>query len=132
MNTKPTSNVRSSTSSVASPTNDGGMDWAAFDALTDNEVEQAALADPDARPMSDEQLQRARRVGLAGALRFRLKLSLEEFALRYHIPVETVRGWERGTIEPDVVALAYLNVIAADPEGVAKTLEVRGSPLAAE
>ena len=108
------------------------MDWAAFDALTDNEVEQAALADPDARPMSDEQLQRARRVGLAGALRFRLKLSLEEFALRYHIPVETVRGWERGTIEPDVVALAYLNVIAADPEGVAKTLEVRGSPLAAE
>ena len=60
------------------------------------------------------------------------KLSLEEFALRYHIPVETVRGWERGTIEPDVVALAYLNVIAADPEGVAKTLEVRGSPLAAE
>ena len=130
MNKKPTTADGDPT--VAPPPDDGGMDWAALAAMTDAEVEAAARADPDAQPMSDDRLGRARRVGLAGSLRFKLKLGRDEFCRRYRIPLGVLRGWERGTIEPDVVALAYLNVIAADPEGVAKTLEVRGSPLAAE
>ena len=111
---------------------DGGMDWAAFDALTDDEVEKAAIADPDAQPLGAAQLGRRRRVGLAGSLRFKLHLSREVFAAVYHIPIDTVRGWERGTIEPDAVAIAYLNVIAADPEGVAKVLAGRTLSTAAE
>ena len=100
----------------------GGMDWDALAAMSEAEVEAAARADPDAQPMTDEQLRRARRVGLAGSLRFKLKLGREEFARRYHVPVDTLRGWERGTIEPDPVALAYLRLIEADPDGVAGLL----------
>jgi uncharacterized protein (DUF4415 family) len=40
----------------------GSTDWNAFDALTEEEVTVAALADPDAQPASEEQLQRAKRV----------------------------------------------------------------------
>lgn len=51
-------------------------------------------------------------------------LTQEEFSARYHIPVGTLRDWEQGRSEPDAPAKAYLKVIAADPEGVAKSLQV--------
>ena len=38
-------------------------DWERFDALTDEEVMAAALADPDAQPLTEEQLKRGRLVG---------------------------------------------------------------------
>ena len=46
---------------------DGGTvtdltDWEKFDALTDEQVIAAAGADPDARPLSEEQLRRFRRL----------------------------------------------------------------------
>lgn len=110
---------------------DGGMDWDALAAMSDVEVEAAARADPDAQPMTDEQLGRARRVGLAGSLRFKLKLGREEFARRYCVPIDTLRGWERGTVAPDAVALAYLRLIEADPDGVARLL-ANAVPAAAE
>jgi putative transcriptional regulator len=34
------------------------VDWAALDAMTDEEVEAAALADPDNPPLTEEQLAR--------------------------------------------------------------------------
>jgi putative transcriptional regulator len=34
----------------------GKTDWTAFDALIDEEVHAAALADPDAQPWTEEQL----------------------------------------------------------------------------
>lgn len=99
--------------------------------MSQAEAEAAANADPDAQPMSDERLSRARRVGLAGTLRLRLKLSRAEFARRYHIPLELLRGWERGTTEPDAVAMALLHLIEADPEAIARLL-AEGTPAAAE
>jgi putative transcriptional regulator len=90
--------------------------------MTDAEVEAAALADPDAQPLADAQLKSARRVGLHGTLRQKLKLSRAEFAARYHIPIEAVRAWEQGTLQPDAVAEALLHLISVDPEGVAGEL----------
>ena len=40
----------------------GTTDWAAVDALTEEQVMAAALSDPDAQPATQEQLQSARRV----------------------------------------------------------------------
>lgn len=34
-------------------------------------------------------------------LRRALELTQEEFALRYHIPLGTLRDWEQGRVEPD-------------------------------
>src|SRR5271157_1049772 len=98
-------------------------DWARLRAMTDAEVTAAAMADPDARPMTPEQIRTARRVPRAKTLRRALSLTQEEFAARYHIPLGTLRDWEQGRCEPDQPAKAYLTVIARDPEGVERALE---------
>jgi putative transcriptional regulator len=71
-------------------------DWARLRAMTDEEVTAAAMSDPDARPMTPEQLRTARRVPRTKTLRRALSLTQEEFAARYHIPIGTLRDWEQG------------------------------------
>jgi putative transcriptional regulator len=93
--------------------------------MTEAEIEAAAWADPDARPFTPEELAKARRVPRTKTLRRALGLTQEEFAARYHIPVGTLRDWEQGRSEPDQPARAYLHVIASDPEGVRRALEVQ-------
>jgi putative transcriptional regulator len=97
-------------------------DWARVRAMTDEEVMAAAMSDPDAQPMTPEQLRTARRVPRTKTLRRALALTQEEFAARYHIPLGTLRDWEQGRCEPDQPARAYLAVIAHDPEGVMRAL----------
>jgi len=91
--------------------------------MTEEEIEQAAAADPDARPMSAEELRTARRVPRVKTLRWALGITQQEFAARYHIPLGTLRDWEQGRTEPDQPARAYLTVIARDPEGVLRALQ---------
>jgi putative transcriptional regulator len=54
--------------------------------MTEAEIQAAAAADPDARPMTLEELRTARRVQRARTLRRALGLTQEEFALRYLTP----------------------------------------------
>lgn len=93
--------------------------------MTEAEIHAAAMADPDARPMTPEQRRAARRVPRAKTLRRALGLTQDEFALRYHIPLGTLRDWEQGRCEPDQPSRAYLTVIAHDPEGVQRALTPR-------
>jgi putative transcriptional regulator len=93
--------------------------------MTDEEVHAAALADPDAQPLTEEDFARMKRVPRAKTLRRALGLTQEEFAARYRIPVGTLRDWEQGRTEPDQPARAYLRAIAGDPEGVRRALERR-------
>jgi putative transcriptional regulator len=91
--------------------------------MAPEEIEEAARADPDARPMTLEELAKARRVPRIKTLRRALRLTQEEFAARYRIPLGTLRDWEQGRSEPDQPARAYLTVIAHDPEGVRRALQ---------
>ncbi|HEX3666496.1 MAG TPA: helix-turn-helix domain-containing protein [Rhizomicrobium sp.] len=100
-------------------------DWRRFDALTDEEVHRAAMKESDARPLTDEEFARVRRVPRTRTLRRALGLTQEEFALRFHIPLGTLRDWEQGRCVPDQTAKAYLQVIARDPEGVSQLLKAR-------
>ena len=86
--------------------------------MTEAQVKAAAAADPDARPMTPAELARAKRVPRVKTLRRALGFTQEEFALRYQIPIGTLRDWEQGRTEPDQPARAYLKVIARDPERV--------------
>ncbi len=61
------------------------------------------------------------------ALRDRLRLTREQFALRYGLEVETLRNWETGKREPDTTARSYLRVIANAPELVANAWEAAPS-----
>jgi putative transcriptional regulator len=75
-------------------------------AMTELEIEAAAAADPDARPMTPEELRTARRVPRVKTVRRALGLTQQEFAARYHIPLGTLRDWEQGRTEPDQPARA--------------------------
>ena len=90
--------------------------------MTPDEIETAAKADPDAKPLSPADLGRMRRTPQAKIIRRALALTQEEFASRYLIPVGTLRDWEQGRSEPDQPARAYLKAIAGDPEGVRRAL----------
>lgn len=102
----------------------GKTDWSALDAMTDEEVEAAAAADPEFPPLPAGRKMHP----MAKSKRFRIKhaVSQEQFAERYHIPLETLRSWERYETRPDAVADAFLDAIVADPEGVAKALAGSG------
>jgi putative transcriptional regulator len=90
--------------------------------MTEAEVHEAALRDPDAQPTSEADFKRMRRVPRVRSLRRTLGLTQEEFSARYRIPLGTLRDWEQGRSEPDQPARAYLHVIAADPEGIYRSL----------
>jgi putative transcriptional regulator len=96
-------------------------DWADFDAMTDAERLAAALSDPDAQPMTEEQLAR-NPISRAKTIRRVLDLSQEDFAARFHIPLGTLRDWEQGRKEPDAAARAYLTVIGRNPDAVTDAL----------
>jgi putative transcriptional regulator len=91
--------------------------------MTDEEVTEAALSDPDAQPLTDESAKTRKRLSPARAIRRALHLTQEEFAARYHIPIGTLRDWEQGRAEPDQPARAYLRAIAGDPGGVERALQ---------
>ena len=76
------------------------------------------------RPMTEDELRKARRVPRVKTMRRALGITQEEFAARYHVPLGTLRDWEQGRAEPDQPAKAYLAVIAHDPEGVRRVLEL--------
>jgi putative transcriptional regulator len=106
---------------------DAKLDWTRVDAMTEEELHAAAMADPDTKPITEEDLAtgRVRLVPRVRTLRRVLRLSQQEFAAYYRIPVGTLRDWEQGRKEPDAAAKAYLHVIASEPEMVRRALARR-------
>jgi putative transcriptional regulator len=90
--------------------------------ISDEAIERAARADPDAQPLTEADLKRMKRTPQARIIRRALELTQEEFAVRYHIPLGTLRDWEQGRAEPDQPTRAYLTLIARDPEHVNRML----------
>ncbi len=97
-------------------------DWARADAMTDDDVHAAALADPDAQPLDSDDMHRMRRTPRVRIIRRALGLSQDEFAARFRIPLGTLRDWEQGRKDPDAAARAYLVVIGRNPEAVSEAL----------
>jgi putative transcriptional regulator len=97
-------------------------DWGRFDAMTPEQRHAAAVSDPDAQPLTDSDMDRMKRTTQVRVIRRALKLSQEEFAARFHIPVGTVRDWEQGRKDPDAAARAYLVVIGRNPGAVSDAL----------
>jgi putative transcriptional regulator len=100
----------------------GDTDWARLDAMTDEEAMAAAQSDPDAQPLTPEQLARMRRVSRVKVLRQRLGMTRAEFAETYHLPITTLRDWEEHRSTPDAPARALLLAIERDPEVMRKLL----------
>lgn len=93
--------------------------------MTSDAIEQAARADRDAQPLTEADFKRMKRTPQAKIIRRALELTQEDFAVRYHIPLGTLRDWEQGRAEPDQPTRAYLMLIARDPDHVNRILNPR-------
>jgi putative transcriptional regulator len=98
-------------------------DWDRLNRMSDEEIEQAAIDDPDAQPLSDARLARGFRPKALTALRKRLGLSQAEFARRFVLNLRTLQDWEQGRREPEDIARTYLRVIERNPDAVKAALE---------
>ncbi len=100
----------------------GETDWARVSAMTEEEVLTAAYADPDAQPMTPEELAKLRRVPPVKALRQRLGMTQAEFAQAFGLPISTLRDWEQQRCIPDAPARALLLAIEREPETMRRLL----------
>ncbi|HVV94633.1 MAG TPA: helix-turn-helix domain-containing protein [Hyphomicrobiales bacterium] len=98
---------------------------ARLDALTEEQIEAAALSDPDSQPMTESQMHRILLAQRIKKLRKAHNLSQEAFARRFRIPLGTLRDLEQARRQPDAITRAYIKVIEADPDFVAKALAKR-------
>lgn len=97
-------------------------DFRKLDKLSDAELTARAESDPDNPPLDDATLRRMATAGRVKAIRVRAKLSQDEFARRYGIPVGTLRDWEYGRRIPDAAAATLLKVIDREPKAVARAV----------
>jgi len=97
-------------------------DWARLAAMTEEEIEANALADPDNPPLTDEELARLRPVPQPRRIRERLNLTQEQFAEQFEIPLGTLRDWEQEVSLPDRSARTLLRIIEQNPEAVRNAL----------
>ena len=103
-------------------------EWIRAKAMTDDQVQEAAGSDLDAKPTTPGQLAKFRRPSLAARVRRQLRLTQQEFADRFAIPVGTIRDWEQARTDPDAAATALLNAIAANPDQVAQAQRTDAPP----
>jgi len=94
---------------------------------TDEEVAAAALSDPDAQPLTPEQLGSMRRVSRVKVLRRRLGMTQAEFAEAFHLPITTLRDWKQRRSTPDAPARALLLAIERDPKVMRRLLADRAA-----
>ena len=106
--------------------------WRRADAMSEEDIHAAALADPDAQPLTEERLAHMKRTPQVKVIRRALGLSQEEFAARFQIPLGTLRDWEQGRKDPDAAARAYLVVIGRNPSAVSEALAGRHEAVPAE
>jgi putative transcriptional regulator len=59
------------------------------------------------------------------AMRRKLGMTQESFAVRYGLTLARVRDWEQGRSAPDGAVRAYLKVIEEEPEAVERALAMK-------
>jgi putative transcriptional regulator len=101
------------------------VDWAAIDAMTDEDIARQIAENPDAGPdMGDVPPEAIRVVHPPGkvsvrGIRAKLDLTQAEFAARYGFSLGAVRDWEQGRFEPDGPTRTLLLLIDSYPDLVA-------------
>jgi putative transcriptional regulator len=97
-------------------------DWARLNAMTEDEIEAAAVADLDNPPLTESELKKLRHVPNPKEIRKHLKMTQQQFATQFELPLGTLRDWEQGAREPDSAAKSYLRVISNNPQAVIQAL----------
>ena len=103
-------------------------DWAAIDALTDEEIDRQIAADPDVAPdVSDWPIEDAILMEPVDvkAIRAKLAMSQEEFARAFSLNVAALRDWEQQRRMPRGPARALLQIIDREPAAARRALRPR-------
>lgn len=103
-------------------------DWAALDALTDEEINAQIAANPDAAPdMSDWPIEDAILMEPVDvkAIRRKTGLSQQEFARTFSLNLAALRDWEQQRRMPRGPARALMQIIDREPEAARRALQVR-------
>ncbi|MGD9615967.1 MAG: helix-turn-helix domain-containing protein [Alphaproteobacteria bacterium] len=100
-------------------------DWAASDALTDEQIAEQIARNPDAAPdVSDWPIERATIMEPIDvkAIRTRLGMSLREFAQAFDFELAALRDWEQRRRVPRGPAHTLLRIIEREPEAACRAL----------
>lgn len=100
-------------------------DWAALDALTDEEIDAQIAADPDAAPeLTEEWFEKAEKLEPIDvkAIRAKLGMSQPEFARAFSLNLASLRDWEQQRRAPRGPALALLRIIDREPDAARRAL----------
>ena len=92
------------------------------DSLSDEELEDAARADPDNPPATAAMAARAEAAHSVRRVRAGTGLTQARFAARYGFSAAAVRDWEQGRRTPEASTLCYLRVIELEPQAVSRAL----------
>ncbi len=96
-------------------------DWDRVNAMTEEEIWENALSDPDSPPFDEDALNAEWAAHIKG-LRERSGMTQIAFSDQFRIPLGTLRDWEQGVSRPDSAARAYLKVIERETEAVLRAL----------
>lgn len=116
------SDITQVTVTPGEPLPQGKTDWAGLDEMTDEEALAAARSDPDAQPLSPDELANMKRVSRVKVLRQQLGLTQVQFAEAFGLPLGTLRDWEQHRSTPDAPARALLRAIEREPETMRRLL----------
>jgi putative transcriptional regulator len=98
-------------------------DWAAIDALSDEQIAAQIAANPDAAPdVSGWSRDDPKPVDVK-ALRGRLGMSQETFAAAFGLNLAALRDWEQQRRVPRGPARTLLRIIEREPEAAKRALE---------
>ena len=98
-------------------------DWTAQDTLSYGDIARQIDSSPDAASVLTDAETTA---SIVRTVRKHLGISQTAFAARDHIPIGLLRDWEQARKHPDAPALAYLRVIAKEPDMRARALAAIG------
>jgi putative transcriptional regulator len=102
-------------------------DWAALDALTDEEIDEQIAADPNVAPdvsdwsLDDPKVRLMEPVDVK-AIRDKLGMSQEEFARTFSLNISALRDWEQERRMPRGPARALLRIIDREPVAARRAL----------
>ncbi|MGD9615265.1 MAG: helix-turn-helix domain-containing protein [Alphaproteobacteria bacterium] len=102
-------------------------DWAALEALTDEEIDRQIAEDPDVAPdvsdwsLDDPKIRLMEPIDVQ-AIRAKLGMSQPEFARAFSLNLAALRDWEQRRHAPRGPVLALLRIIEREPEAARRAL----------
>ncbi|MDP3705554.1 MAG: helix-turn-helix domain-containing protein [Legionellaceae bacterium] len=98
--------------------------------MSEDKINVAAKSDPDAPPLTKDQLKKFKRVTPTKdidvkLIRQKLHLSQDQFAYYFGVSVRTVQEWEQHRRRPTATTRNFLRVIEMEPKAVLRALKDR-------